>query len=330
MTQTHATATANSYRTPGWINLETILPYIGTVLLLLGASLAFPQVLSFEYLSQQLQIAAFLGVLAAGATLVILLGHIDLSVPWTLSGAAIVATAMAGTGNPVLTALAIPAALLFGAMVGVVNGLGVTILRIPSMVWTLAVNSMLLGLAVLNTGGFNPKGESSALMSWLASGSVAGAPVAFLVWIAVAIALAALMTRTGFGRYLRSIGFNEKAVYLSGVSTGAVVTGAFVIAGICSALGGVMLAGYANQAYQSMGDPFLLPTIAAVVIGGTSILGGRGGLFGSVGGALFITILNSILSVMQISDAWRSIVFGVIILAMLLFQTLRRKGGRGA
>ncbi|MEM1427821.1 MAG: ABC transporter permease, partial [Pseudomonadota bacterium] len=99
------------------------------------------------------------------------------------------------------------------------------------------------------------------------------------------------------------------------------------IAGMCSALGGVMLAGYANQAYQSMGDPFLLPTIAAVVIGGTSILGGRGGLFGTIGGALFITLLTSILSVMQIEDAWRNIIFGVIILAMLLFQTLR-KGAR--
>lgn len=311
---------------PNWITVETMLPYVGTVLLLLCASLAFPQVLSLDYLGQQLQIAAFLGVLAAGATLVILLGHIDLSVPWTLNGAAIVATAMAGSGNPVLAGLAIPAALLFGAAVGAVNGLGVTFLRIPSMVWTLAINSMLLGLAVLNTGGFNPKGESSDLMSWLASGMLGGMPVAFIVWMLVATGLAALMMRTQFGRYLRSIGFNEKAVYLSGVSTRSVVIGAFVIAGVCSALGGVMLAGYADQAYQSMGDPFLLPTIAAVVIGGTSILGGRGGLFGSVGGALFITILNSILSVAQISDAWRSIIFGVIILAMLLFQTLRRGG----
>ncbi|MEP4430675.1 MAG: ABC transporter permease, partial [Hyphomicrobiales bacterium] len=81
---------------------------------------------------------------------------------------------------------------------------------------------------------------------------------------------------------------------------------------------------YANQAYQSMGDPFLLPTIAAVVVGGTSILGGRGGLFGTIGGVLFITLLTSILSVMQMSDAWRNIIFGVVILTMLLFQTLRK------
>lgn len=306
------------------LSIDSLMPYFGVVLLIIVGSFFFPQVLSAGYLTQQLQIAAFLGLLATGATIVILLGHIDLSVPWVLTGAAILSTALVGSGNPVLSTLAVPAALAFGALIGVVNGLGVAILRIPSMVWTLAVNSMLLGLAVLNTGGFNPKGEASPLMIAMAAGDILGLPISFLIWIALSIALAYFLTRTPFGRYLRSIGFNEKATFLSGVSTPSVVFAAFAIAGMCSALGGVMLAGYANQAYQSMGDPFLLPTIAAVVIGGTSILGGRGGLFGTIGGALFITLLTSLLSVMQIEDAWRNIIFGVIILMMLLFQTLRK------
>ncbi|GFE51444.1 ABC transporter permease [Roseobacter cerasinus] len=306
------------------ITLDSLMPFFGVVVLILAGSVFFPQVLSAGYLTQQLQIAAFLGLLATGATIVILLGHIDLSVPWVLTGAAILSTALVGTGNPVLSAIAVPAALAFGALIGVINAMGVAILRIPSMVWTLAVNSMLLGLAVLNTGGFNPKGQSSPLMVAMASGDILGLPISFLVWIAISLILGYVLTRTPFGRYLRSIGFNEKATFLSGVSTPSVLFVAFAIAGMCSALGGVMLAGYANQAYQSMGDPFLLPTIAAVVIGGTSILGGRGGLFGTIGGALFITLLTSILSVMQIDDAWRNIIFGVIILAMLLFQTLRK------
>lgn len=306
------------------LSIDSLMPYFGVVLLIIAGSVFFPQVLSADYLTQQLQIAAFLGLLATGATIVILLGHIDLSVPWVLTGAAILSTALVGSGNPVLSTLAVPAALAFGALIGVVNGLGVAVLRIPSMVWTLAVNSMLLGLAVLNTGGFNPKGEASPLMIAMAAGDILGLPISFLIWIALSIALAYFLTRTPFGRYLRSIGFNEKATFLSGVSTPSVVFAAFAIAGMCSALGGVMLAGYANQAYQSMGDPFLLPTIAAVVIGGTSILGGRGGLFGTIGGALFITLLTSLLSVMQIEDAWRNIIFGVIILMMLLFQTLRK------
>ncbi len=306
-------------------SVDSLVPYAGTLLLILGGSLFYPQILGLDYLTQQLQISAFLGLLALGATLVILLGHIDLSVPWILGGAAIISTSMAGTGDPMLTAIAIPVALLFGAVIGIVNGVGVAILRIPSMVWTLAVNSMLLGVAVLNTGGFNPKGEASQTMIWLATGKLGGIPAAFLVWMAMAGAMALLLKRSGFGRYLSSIGYNEKATFLSGVSTPSVIFAAFAIAGVCSAFGGVLLAGYANQAYQSMGDPFLLPTIAAVVIGGTSILGGRGSLIGTIGGVLFITLLTSILSVMQISDAWRNIIFGVIILAMLLLQTLRKK-----
>ena len=274
------------------ISIDSLMPYFGVVVLIIVGSFFFPQILSADYLTQQLQIAAFLGLLATGATIVILLGHIDLSVPWILTGAAILSTALVGSGNPVLNVLAVPAALALGACSGGANGIGVAILLFPSMVWTLAVNSMLLGVAVLNTGGFNPKGESSKLMVTMASGDVLGLPISFLIWIAISIALALFLVRTPFGRYLRSIGFNEKATFLSGVSTPSVVFAAFAIAGMCSALGGVMLAGYANQAYQSMGDPFLLPTIAAVVIGGTSILGGRGGLFGTIGGALFITLLT--------------------------------------
>lgn len=303
---------------------DVLVPYLGALLLIVAGSYFYPQILSSSYLTQQLQIAAFLGVLATGATLVILLGHIDLSVPWVLTGAAIISTALVGTGNAVLSALAIPAALGFGALIGIINGLGVTVLRIPSMVWTLAVNSMLLGLAVLNTGGFNPKGEASEFMISLSSSRFMGLPISFLTWMLLLLLITVLMRRTTLGRYLRAIGYNEKATFLSGVSTGSVVFFAFALAGMCSALGGVMLAGYANQAYQSMGDPFLLPTIAAVVIGGTSILGGRGGLSGTVGGAIFITLLTSILSVMQIGDAWRNIIFGTLILSMVLLQTLRK------
>lgn len=307
--------------------IDVLVPYLGTVVLILAGSFLYPQILGLDYLSQQLQIAAFLGLLALGATLVILLGHIDLSVPWVLGGAAIISTALVGSGNPTLMMLAIPAAILFGASIGVINGLGVAILRIPSMVWTLAVNSMLLGTSVVITGGFNPRGEASETMIWLATGRFAGVPLAFCVWMLVTCAIALLLKRSGFGRYLSAIGYNEKATFLSGVSTPSVIIAAFAIAGVCSALGGVLLAGYANQAYQSMGDPFLLPTLAAVVIGGTSILGGRGSLAGTIGGVLFITLLNSILSVMQITDAWRNITFGMIIILMLLFQSLRKKGG---
>lgn len=321
--------TSTTVSTPGKrfaFDWDIAIPFLATLAIILIGAIFEPRFLNPGYLIQQLQVASFLGVLALGATIVILLGHIDLSVPWILGGAAIISTAMVGTDSTTLSALAIPAALCFGVVVGVINGIGVAIFRIPSMVWTLAVNSMLLGVAVLNTGGFSPRGVASPLMITMATGSVLSIPTGFLIWMALALALGFFFTRTSFGRYLSSIGYNEKATFLSGVSTPTVVFAAFMIAGACSALGGVLLAGYANQAYQSMGDPFLLPTIAAVVIGGTSILGGKGSLTGTIGGVLFITIITSMLSVFQISEAWRNIIFGSIIIVMLLFQTLRRKG----
>jgi ribose transport system permease protein len=126
------------------------------------------------------------------------------------------------------------------------------------------------------------------------------------------------LTRTTFGRAIYGIGNKEAAAYLSGVPTQRVVMVAFALCGGLAAFGGVLLAGYAGKAAQAMGDAYLLPAIAAVVLGGTSILGGRGSYFGTVAGAILITLLQSILSVMQIAEFGRQIIYGVIIIAMLL------------
>ena len=127
-----------------------------------------------------------------------------------------------------------------------------------------------------------------------------------------------LLTRTTFGRAVYAIGNRESAAFLSGVDTRRIVMIAFAISGGLSAFGGVLLAGYASKAAQSMGDPYLLPSIAAVVLGGTSILGGRGTYLGTIAGVILITLLQSILSVMQMPEAGRQIIYGVVIVAMLL------------
>src|SRR3954471_17944722 len=120
------------------------------------------------------------------------------------------------------------------------------------------------------------------------------------------------------------MGNSERVTYLSGVNTRAILIAAFVASGACSAFAGALLAGYAGKAYQAMGDPYLLPAIAAVVLGGTSILGGRGTYLGTVAGAILITVLESVLSVEQIPEAYRQLIFGAVIVAMLLLY------GRGA
>jgi ribose transport system permease protein len=294
------------------------------VALLLVGSLYSRSFLSPEYLLQQLKVASFLGVIATGEMLVILLGQIDLSVPWLVAVGGMMSTAATAWG-PVGQALAIPFGVACGIALGLVNGYGVAYLRIPSMIVTLAVNAVAQGLMVVHTGGFSPQDSSSPAMRTLATGALAlGVPNALLVWAVVGAAAVCLLTRTTFGRAVYGVGNRERAAYLSGVDTQRVVLTAFAIAGGLSALGGVLLAGYASKAAQGMGDAYLLPAIAAVVLGGASILGGRGSYLGTVAGVILITLLQSILSVVQMPDAGRQIIYGAVIIAMLLLYGRER------
>ena len=288
------------------------------LLLLLLGSLYSSNFLSLDYLLQQLKVASFLGVIAAGMMFVILLGHIDLSIPWVMTAGAMMACAAAGFGA-VGAALAIPFGVLCGIAFGLVNGVGVAYLRIPSMIVTLATNVVAQGLMVVYTGGFSPQDSAPPAVRWLATGFVVpGLPNAVLVWLAVSGAMVFLLGRTSLGRTIYGIGNSERAAYLSGVSTRCVVMIAFAVCGGLAAFGGILLAGYSSKAAQAMGDAYLLPSIAAVVLGGTSILGGRGSYLGTVAGVILITLLQSILSVMQMPEAGRQIIYGVVIVAMLL------------
>ncbi|MDX8453807.1 ABC transporter permease [Mesorhizobium sp. VK9D] len=288
------------------------------VLLLFLGSLYSRSFLSPEYLLQQLKVASFLGVIATGMMLVILLGQIDLSVPWAVAAGAMMACAAAAYG-PAGVALAIPFGVLCGVGIGIVNGFGVAYLRIPSMIITLATNAVAQGLMVVYTGGFSPQDSATAAMRYLATGfTIPGVPNAVIIWALIGAAMVFVLTRTSFGRAVYGIGNRERAAYLSGVDTRRIVMIAFAVSGGLSAFGGVLLAGYASKAAQSMGDAYLLPSIAAVVLGGTSILGGRGSYLGTVAGVILITLLQSILSVMQMPEAGRQIIYGVVIIAMLL------------
>jgi len=288
------------------------------VLLLFLGSLYSRSFLSPEYLLQQLKVASFLGVIATGMMLVILLGQIDLSVPWAVAAGAMMACAAAAYGS-VGIALAIPFGVLCGVAIGIVNGIGVAYLRIPSMIITLATNAVAQGLMVVYTGGFSPQDSATTAMRYLATGfTIPGVPNAVIIWALIGAAMVFVLTRSSFGRAVYGIGNRERAAYLSGIDTRRIVMIAFAVSGGLSAFGGVLLAGYASKAAQSMGDAYLLPSIAAVVLGGTSILGGRGSYLGTVAGVILITLLQSILSVMQMPEAGRQIIYGVVIVAMLL------------
>jgi ribose transport system permease protein len=306
---------------PIWIACLFIIAilFAGTVYTLVTQGSA--TFLSPTYLLQQLKIAAFLGIVAAGMMMVILVGQIDLSVPWTIAASAMLATAIGGPW-------AVPIGLGIGLAVGIFNGLGVAFLRVPSMIFTLGVNAVLRGLMVILTGGFSPQTSATPIMIYLSNGTPLSLPLgggasigianSVLVWSAVSALLVFVLTRTPIGRYIYAVGNREVATYLSGIDTRLVLVVCFALCGLCAALAGLLVAGYSSKAFQAMGDVYLLPAIAAVVVGGTNILGGRGRFAGTVVGTILIVLLQSVLSVMQMPEAGRQIIYGLVIIAMLL------------
>jgi len=189
------------------------------VLLLAVGSIYSTSFLSVEYLLQQLKVASFLGVIATGMMIVILLGQIDLSVPWSVAVGGMMACAAAAFGH-VGEVLAIPFGILCGMAIGLANGFGVAYLRIPSMIITLATNAVAQGLMVVYTGGFSPQDSATGAMRYLATGfTIPGVPNAVIIWALIGAAMVFVLTRTGFGRTVYGIGSRERAAYLSGIDT---------------------------------------------------------------------------------------------------------------
>jgi ribose transport system permease protein len=288
------------------------------VLILVVAGIRHPGFVGAGNLRNQLVLASFLGIAAAGQTLVILTGGIDLSLAWNLNFSAILMTQIAGNSDaPGRVTWAIAVALFSSVCVGFINGVGVAFLRIPSLVMTLGMNAVLLGLTLVYTSG-TPQGTAPEVIIDLATGRIAGIPWAVILWVVISALLIFLLRRTVMGRQLYAIGNNPRASFLSGVPIRGVLVASYTIAGFFAGITGLLLTGYSNQSFLRMGDAFLLPAIAAVVIGGTSILGGSGGYVGTILGAIIVTLLQNVLSIEGRSQADQQILFGVIVLIMLL------------
>jgi len=208
------------------------------------------------------------------------------------------------------------------------NGFGAAVLRVPSMIWTLGINAVVLGCCILFTGGFAPAGQASDLMRTLAVGRLSGIPNSFLLWVGLAFVVMAFLKFTIAGKAIVAIGNGERAAYLSGVQTRWVTVICFTCAGVASGLGGLLLVGYSNQAYQAMGDQFLLPVIASVVVGGTRLQGGKGSAIAVAFAVLFLTLLTSVLSVFQVDGSIKQCIYGAVMLVMLvIYGRLRNPSG---
>jgi ribose transport system permease protein len=267
---------------------------------------------------QLLKLASFLGLAAIGQTIVMLTGGIDLSIAWVLTASAVVFTGICnGQDANIIPAAA--AAISVGLVTGLFNGFGVVKLRISPIVMTLATNNIMLGATLIYTGG-TPSGSSSSLVRALATGDVGVIPAMVILWCLLAILTIVAVRYSRGGRMLLAVGENPRVSYLTGILNGRVIIAAYVVCGLTTSITGILFAAFSGASFLGMGDQFVLPTVAAVVLGGTSMFGGRGGYGGTMAAVFFTTILTTVLVIGNIPQGVRNIVFGVAILAAILAQ----------
>lgn len=292
---------------------------IVALVLLLGVFVACieglrPGTVNGLWASNMLLFAAPLGIIAAGQTLVMLTGGIDLSV-------ASVATASAylmSTHSAQPPAVAIGWGLAVGLAVGAINGVGTALLRVQPLVMTLGAGLMTQGMLVV----YSQKMMADAprvppYIENLGAGKLLGGlPEDLLLWAPIALLVMLTLRATGYGRLLYAVGDNSEACRLSGIRVWRVLLVNYMSCGLLAAVAGLVIVGGTGTADLSLADVYLLPSIAAVIIGGTSIFGGRGGYSGAIIGALILTVLNSILTLLDVTEPVRQILYGVIVLLL--------------
>jgi ribose transport system permease protein len=268
--------------------------------------------------------------LSIGMTLIILTGGIDLSVGSILAFSGAVAAGLLKHGIAVPPANLLIAFTASGAMIvalcvglglGAFNGLMITRLRIPPFVATLAMMGIARGLTELWTGGKPITGLGSTFET-LGTGTAAGIPVQVWVYLVLVAVFVVITKKTRFGRHIYAVGGNERAARLSGLPVGRITFAVYAIGGALAAVAGLIVTARLDSARPSAGEGYELDSIAAVVIGGTSLSGGRGSVLGTLLGCLIIGVLNSGLVMLEVSPFWQKIVKGAVILAAVAIDRL--------
>lgn len=308
---------------PGRVKWRELLSRYGIVLaflvLALALSLLSPSFLTPSNLINVLRQIAVNALLAFGMTVVILGAGIDLSVGSILAFTGAVAAGIAVAGWP--PALAMLAALALGALIGLFNGVFVAYARIAPFIATLGALTIFRGATLVYTDGRPITGLPEAF-NVIGNGIWLGIPVPVWIMLAFLALTHCLLRYTALGRAIYAVGGNEEAARLSGISVSRVKLFQYAYSGLACALGALVLSGRLNSAQPTAGAGFELDAIAAVVVGGTSLFGGRGGVIGTFLGALIIGVLNNGMNLLNVSAFYQQIVKGGVILAALLIDRL--------
>ena len=307
-----------------WRNLfrdRPVIPLTGLLLVLVAViELADPGIVGPSWVGVILRQSVPLAILAGCQVLTMLTGGIDLSVGAVASMAGFVtATLITSWGLPV--AIVVP--LVVAALVGLITGIGVGVFRVHPLIMTLGMSLVVLGLAnvwqleMVQTGA----GVPAELRTLGSATFLDVVPLSLLVFVPLAAIILFSLKRTGYGRLLYAIGDNPIAARLSGARAWQVLIVLYVISALLAGVAGLLLSGLTNTASVSLAESSVLPAVAAAVIGGTSIMGGRGGYSGAIVGALILTVLTALLTVLGLPEATRQIVFGAIIVAVAAAYT---------
>lgn len=304
---------------------KTVTAFVIAIGLYLVGGIISPGFLQFSHLTNVLSLSAYLGIIALGQTIVIISGKegIDLSVGSIISlTVCMAAQIMNGENGNIWLAAIVVIAVGFG--LGCFSGAGVAFFGMPPLVMTLAMGSVIQGLTLIYTGG-QPKGKSAELLQEIGTGRTADIPHILIVWIIIAAVAIILLSKTKWARLLYGIGENDLTARLSGARTKVIRMIAYGLSGAIAGVAGIFLLGYTGTAYLDIGSKYVMPSIAAVVIGGVSMEGGKGKYAGVIAGAIVLTTLSSILVSLNTGEGGRQIVYGLVLLVLLGMYAKRKK-----
>lgn len=294
------------------------------ILLVIVATIITPQFLETSNLINLLRQISIIGIIAIGMTFVILTKGIDLSVGSTVAVVAVISADLLSHGVPVYLVLII--GMLVGIILGSINGLGVSIGGIPPFVMTLGLMVAGRGIAMTYANGQPISvGEAAEKISWLGRGSLLGIPVPVIVFILVTLLAFVVLRYTPFGRAVYAVGDNKEAARLTGINVNFIEFSTYAISGLCAALTGLILISRLSVGEPSAGTEYELEAIAMVVIGGTSLFGGIGGVMGTAVGASIIGIITNVLNLVGINPFSQQIVKGAIIILAVFIETMRMR-----
>lgn len=300
---------------------EVFAVYGALVLLLILGAVLSPSFLSSFNLQSIIQAAAALALVSIGQTFVVLTGGIDLSVGSMMSLTTVLAAfAMNGSDGRLLSAVVLSIAVGIG--IGLANGLAVTALRVSPIIATLGMMSVIQGLTFARS--MRPGGIVAPWLTGVAYGQVGPVPTAAFVIAAAFVLAAVVLRRTRYGQHVYAVGGSEEVARLSGIATQRVKLSVYVVSSVCSALAGLMLTSRLGQGDPLSGQAFMLTSVAAVAIGGTSLFGGRGGVSGTLAGVLILTVLANALNLRGISTYPQQLITGLLIIGVVAIYSAAR------